>query len=62
MGTSVKMIEQYFLHAIAAARARKLGGKERSYQRPAYDEIEPTPEQKQQRAERQRERLAAKKA
>ena len=63
MGTSVQMIEQYYgRHATTTARARKLGGEERSYQRPAYDEIELTPEQKQQRAERQRERRAAKKA
>jgi len=63
MGTSVQMIEQYYgRHATTTARARKLGGEERSYQRPAYDEIEFTPEQKQQRAERQRERRAAKKA
>ena len=63
MGTSVQMIEQYYArHATTTARARKLGGEERSYQRPRADLVlEPTPGQKQQRAEKQRERRAAKK-
>ena len=62
MGTSVQMIEQYYgKHATTTARARKLGGEESSYQRPRYDEVELTLEQKRQRAEKQRERRAAKK-
>jgi len=64
MGTSVQMIEQYYgRHATTTARARKLGGEERSYQRP-QDELvaELTPEQMRQRTEKQRERRAAKKA
>ena len=63
MGTSVQMIEQYYgRHATTTARARKLGGEESAYQRPRYDEIELTPEQKAARAARARERRAAKKA
>lgn len=63
MGTSVQMIEQYYgKHATTTARARKLGGEESAYQRPRYDEIELTPEQKAARAARARERRAAKKA
>ena len=64
MGTSVNMIEQYYgRHATTTARARKLGGEERSYQRPVDDlMIELTPEQKAARAARARERRAAKKA
>ena len=63
MGTSVQMIEQYYgKHATTTARARKLGGEESSYQRPAYDEIELTPDEKRVRAEKQREQRAAKKA
>ena len=63
MGTSVQMIEQYYArHATTTARARKLGGEERSYQRPRAELVlEATPEQKRQRAEKQRERRAAKK-
>ena len=63
MGTSVQMIEQYYgKHATTTTRARKLGGEESAYQRPRYDEIELTPEQKAARAARAREPRAAKKA
>ena len=44
------------------ARRPSAEGYESSYQRPRYDEIELTPDQKRVRAEKQREQRAAKKA
>jgi integrase len=61
MGTSVQMIEQYYgKHATPPTRARKLGGEAGIYNS-RNDDVELTDEQKQARAERQRERRAIRK-
>ena len=61
MGTSVKMIEQYYSsHASNTPRARTLGGEEGVYSTSRRTiTLEPTPEQLAKRAEKQRRRRTA---